>query len=157
MGNGSSAWRDVTRDGVGTGDCAVDDEVSMALSLNRWHTSGPGVTWQGCCARDEEAVPPADKGREKEPPASDNTEKAASFVGTWTSGLLLLRRGALRLFLRRPAPELSGRGSADESMSNLTRFRATGSGDAAGASGALALSNGALMRVAMLAVLQLFR
>ena len=156
MGNGSSAWRDVTRAGVGTGDCAVD-EVFMVLSLNRWYTSGPDVTWQGCCARDEEAVPPVEKGKEKAASASDNTEKAAPFVGTWTSGLLLLRCGAIRLFLRRPAPELSGRGSGDDSMSNLTRFRAGGSGVAAGASGALALSNGALMRVAMLAVLQLFR
>ena len=102
-----------------------------------------------------------DKGKEKAASASDNTEKAAPFVGTGTSGLLLLRRGALRLFLRWAAPELcdtlSGRGFGDESMSNLTRFRAGGSGVADGGSGAVASLNGALMRVAMLVVLQLFR
>ena len=42
-------------------------------------------------------------------------------------------------------------------MPNLTRFRAGGSGVADGGSGALDSSNGAFMRVAMLAVLQLFR
>ena len=102
-----------------------------------------------------------DKGKEKAVSASDNTEKAAPFVGIGTSGLLLLRRGALRLLLRRAAPELcetlSGCGSSDESMSNLTRFRAGGSGVAGEGIGALESSNGALMRVAMLVGLQLFR
>ena len=56
--------------------------------------------------------------------------------------------------MRRVAPELcdtlSGRGPGDESMPNLTRFRAGGSGVADGGSGALAASKGAFMRVAML-------
>ena len=56
--------------------------------------------------------------------------------------------------MRRAAPELcdtrSGRDPGDESIPNVTRFRADGSGVVGEGIGALESSNGAFMRVAML-------